>query len=403
MRSMWNKRKPVLLASFMVVILSLQGCSTLSEISYENGMISFTKREKSVSSEDTDEYAIIDKSMYLDTSLQSNEVSNEDKYTIYTVKRGDFVTEYSSLKAEPYYNSFYPVKYEYEVGTMIFENFTKGRFDYVQKGEVIAKVHNEIDLTKLDELKLKVERYKQRYEEAKSSYEKKKKEYERDFLTTSSALENMELQLDYDEFIYQWEETDQDWMNTIKDTQEMIDDYEAALKVTEIVAEYEGFIFYDYEHPLREGDTIKSGDTICNMIANENAYVTVDNSNQMLSYGNTVTAIFPNKEYKGVVVNPNVKATSENTRSDIAYIKLDCDLQTLFTTSSNINISYTTNSMKDVLIVDKQYVTYEDEIPYVTVLKEDGTLLKTTFKPGSTNNNYVWVFSGLSEGMQLIK
>ena len=58
--------------------------------------------------------------------------------------------------------------------------------------------------------------------------------------------------------------------------------------------------------------------------------------------------------------------------------------------------------MENVILIPKTAVTVDGDECFVTVLQEDGSLLKTEFIPGGSNAEYYWVFDGLNEGMNII-
>lgn len=404
MSYMLKIRNSLLIAGCIFSTILFQGCSALGNgmNNSDSGQVFRLGSKEKNEAENSDGYDLIDKSMYLDTDLLKKDTKTTSSYSTYEVTRGEFITNYDLLKGELYYPDLRMVNADYEKGTMIFEEYLIEQGQYVKVGDPIAKVHIELDTTELNELNLKLNRYQKRYREDQDKFERNKIEYNRRLKQQTTQAQNLDLRLEYEEFLNQWDNTKENWIATIEDTQEAIATYEDAKSMTELVSEEEGYLIYLSN--LREGVEIKNNDVICGILPDSSVYVKVDNSNQMLCYGCPVTVKFGANQiaYEGEVVSADPKTTSYDLYDEFAYILVHCNLEDVYSYRS-ATISYVAESMKDVLLVEKAAVTVEDDIPYVTVLNEDGTLLKTGFLSGGSNQNYYWVYSGLSEGMKLVK
>lgn len=399
-------RKILLVVGCFLSSVIVQGCSIVDQGKHDfedEKIVSFgTKEISSKEGTNVDDYDIIDQSMYLDTELLNKDSSTMSSYQIYEVTRGDFITSYDLIKGELYYPDVREVTCEYEKGTMIFEEYLVEQGQYVKVGDPIAKVHIELDTTELHELNLRLDRYQQRYEEDKTEFESREKEYSKRLQEKMTEAQSLQLQLEYEDYLNQWESTEEKWITTIEDTQEAIAVYEETQAMTELVSDVEGYLIQLAN--LYEGVEIKNDDVICSVVPNGAVYVKVENKNQLLSYGCPVTVKFGAKQitYDGQVVSVDSKTTSYDLYDEFAYILVNCNLEAVYSFRS-ATISYVAQSMKDVLLVDRTVVTVEDDIPYVTVLNEDGSFLKTGFIAGGVNQNYYWVYTGLSEGMKLVK
>ena len=399
-------RKILLVVGCLLSSVIIQGCSIVDQGKHDSEdekIVSFgTKEISSKEGTNVDDYDIIDQSMYLDTELLNKDSSTMSNYQIYEVTRGDFITSYDLIKGELYYPDVREVTCEYEKGTMIFEEYLVEQGQYVKVGDPIAKVHIELDTTDLHELNLRLDRYQQRYEEDKTEFESREKEYSKRLQQKMTEAQSLQLQLEYEDYLNQWESTEEKWITTIEDTQEAIAVYEETQAMTELVSDVEGYLIQLAN--LYEGVEIKNDDVICSVVPNGAVYVKVENKNQLLSYGCPVTVKFGAKQitYDGQVVSVDSKTTSYDLYDEFAYILVNCNLEAVYSFRS-ATISYVAQSMKDVLLVDRTVVTVEDDIRYVTVLNEDGSFLKTGFIAGGVNQNYYWVYTGLSEGMKLVK
>lgn len=398
-------KKQLIVISCVIGTVCLQGCSAipLTKNSSDSGQLLDIGTRKAVKNADVDEdsYEIVDRSMYLDTSVL-DETTSDSKYETFVVRRGEFTTTYENVKGQMYFPKMHEIKAQFGQGTMIFEKFLVEPYQYVKAGDPVANVHIELDTTQENDFTIHLKRYEQRYAEAKKAYQSSNEIYKKKLQETMTTIERMKLKLEYEDFLNQWEKTEKDWIQTMKDTQEAKEAYETAASQKHIVAEEDGYVLWKAE--LMEGSELKDGTSICGIMKEGNVYVSVNNKNQFLSYGCPVKVTFGAKKitYPGTVVSLDNKTASADLYTDDAYIKVDCKFKDVYQLY-NVTVSYVAQSMKNVLLVERDAVTLEDDIPYVKVQKEDGSICKTGFLAGGSNHDYYWVYSGLSEGMLLVK
>lgn len=384
----------------------MTGCSIIggsSNSSDAQQVLSFGSNKKSKKDNKKQSGDGTDDAMkYLDTQLLSQDITSENHYQTYQVIRGEFVTKYDSASGELYFPNLYSQKTEYEKGKMIFEQFVVEQGQYVKKGDPIADVHMELDTTELNELQLRLSRYYERLDADEKTFESKKKAYRARFYEKMTTAQSLQLRLEYDDFLLQWENAKKNWNKTIEDTKEAIDVYVKTKAIHQIEAGQDGYV--TFTSWIWEGTELKNGDVLCSIIPEGSVYLKMDNSNQLLNYGRKVTVSFgKGKEgYEGTVVSVDPKTTSYDLGDKSAYIKVACNLEDVYTFRT-ANVSYVAESMVDVLLVDRAAVTMENDIPYVTVREADGSLLKTGFFFGGSNQNYFWVYGGLSEGTTVVK
>ena len=69
---------------------------------------------------------------------------------------------------------------------------------------------------------------------------------------------------------------------------------------------------------------------------------------------------------------------------------------------NNLVLKGNLKTVENVIVIPKAAVEIEEDEYFVTVLKEDGSLLKTEFIPGGSNVESYWVLDGLTEGMRIV-
>lgn len=397
-------KKQTLLSFGLISMLLLQGCSLAqSGDGNENssGIFSFGSKKTVSSTEGNDEKSKVNVADYLDKEILNQTVSSEESYTTYTVTRGDFVTTYDMDQGEIYPYNATTITIECEQGTIYFKEYCVSLYQYVEKGDPIAKVYVELDTTQLNELKLNLERYEKRYQEAKDAQKEQDEDYKERFTKNMTAVERMKLQQEYDNFLFSWEQSCDNWEKLIEDTKKQIEDIEEAASTTEIISTGEGYIV-NLQRYIKEGDELSNGYVLAAVTDASPVYIKVD-GNGLYSYGSKVQVTWKGNgsKYEGTVVTLDPKTASYDMFSTDAAIRVDCTFADIGQ-SLYAGLSIVTRDVKDVLLVDRAAVTEEDSIPYVTVKNEDGSLCKTGFVAGGYNQDYYWVYSGLSEGMQLV-
>lgn len=397
-------KKQTLLSLGLVGMLLLQGCSvaqTGNGNGDSSGVLSFGSKKTVSSSEGSEEKSKVNIADYLDTELLNQTASTEDSYTSYTVTRGDFETTYDMDQGEVYPYNATLITSECDTGKVYFKEYCVSPYQYVQKGDPIAKVYVELDATQLSELKLNLERYEKRYQEAKDTHKEQDADYLERFAKDMTVVECLKLQQDYDNFNFSWEQSCESYEKSIEDTKEQIEDIEEAKIMTEVVSTVDGFVV-ELQRYINEGDELSNGYILASVIDPSPVYLKVD-GNGLYSYGSKVQVTWKGNgsKYEGTVVSLDSKTASYDMFNTDAFIRVDCSIEDIGQSLYG-GLSIVTRDMKDVLLVDRAAVTEENSIPYVTVKNEDGTLCKTGFVAGGYNQNYYWVFSGLSEGMQLV-
>lgn len=182
-------------------------------------------------------------------------------------------------------------------------------------------------------------------------------------------------------------------------------------KVTEIKAPYSGIItstgYYE------EGDILFTDAFICSLAAEENCFVVVEDKAGQLTVGNVANVEYmdyaaqSNAIAKGDVITVSSCAVSSELNVEAALIRVAPeDFSKMAGTRgdngwwsrASFTVTADIRTINDVLLVPKTAVTVENEIPYVTVLDENGKCVYKSFVAGGSDSSNYWVVDGLSEG-----
>lgn len=154
------------------------------------------------------------------------------------------------------------------------------------------------------------------------------------------------------------------------------------------------------------------------MIAeSSNCFLTVQNENQQLNYGNTVQVEYNDLnqvkcQTEGKVVTSGAAGLTAGLKSEAAYIKLPQEvLDVIVENTLQGNTDYYRNSqfevrteirkMSNVLLIPKQAVKEKNGNTYVYIKNSDGTVTAQSFIAGGSNQTEYWVLEGLEEGMTI--
>ena len=298
------------------------------------------------------------------------------------VKRGDFSSEFegSAFIAYPISDSVInPVSY----GTMYFTEYQVELFQTVKAGDVIAKVHVENDEAELLEKQLQLQRQTERMADAVEAGE------------SENLLAGRQKTIDK-------------LKNTIMEMQQDAD-------TVTITAQTDGIIFWLAD--LKAEDEIEQGAAIAMIAESSNCFLTVQNENQQLNYGNTVQVEYNDLnqvkcQTEGKVVTSGAAGLTAGLKSEAAYIKLPQEvLDVIVENTLQGNTDYYRNSqfevrteirkMSNVLLIPKQAVKEKNGNTYVYIKNSDGTVTAQSFIAGGSNQTEYWVLEGLEEGMTI--
>ena len=351
------------------------------------------------------ESSIVDKSMYLNTKVLDESVDNSSDLTTTTIKKGTFYNEFSS-KAELFFPNSKLIIAKSEYGDVVFEEFAVEEGAYVQKDDCIAKVHIESDSIGITQKELELQRLQESIVVKEAEWVIWDKETQDDIKKMTDHYEYEIALLNYHATVTLHDQERESILDSIADLEVIITDLKAAAQVSEIVAPITGFV-WELED-IASGDVLKQDISLSKVVMLDCIYLKVESASSLLTYGKQVDIIVKKGgdilSLTGEVISLSDMNLLKSMQTEAAYIKVEVDPNTVIGVGwvSLINVTAKTRKMDNVLLIEKDAVTVDNDITYVTVLEEDGSLVKKGFISGGNNNTYYWVLSGLEEGTKLV-
>lgn len=333
------------------------------------------------------------------------------QYTVYTLARDTFVEEMLSQKLGREFINTTAVIVDLEDHVYKLESYAVDYFDYVKEGDVIATFHVSIDEIAVEEAKQKLQRLQEQYQRAvlEREEEVKEREKERKELLlevkkqglTEECYEIKAFDLRTRQSELTWEYERQKKEQEVEDAQKELDKLVGSGSVYQVKAPVEGYVVFSSR--LIEGSSLSGSYNFCDILNGKDYYIRVERQGEQFGYGMSLSASTLFGEKTGRVVSAGSMALYGNLNAGDAIIRLDTDDTELSDSGDKSNtLQGNLRTVSNVLLVPKQAVTEENKEYFVTVLKEDGSLLKTEFIPGGSNDEFYWVMDGLEEGMQII-
>ncbi len=276
-----------------------------------------------------------------------------------TVIRKD-VTETSETRGYFVYPETKEQMVSLPYGTVIFDSFTVSEYEYVNEGDVIAKIHVEGDSLELTELELKLKRLTER----------NAPEAERERLSNK------------------------------------IEEIKKCYETTDIIAEASGIITSLAE--FSKGDTVNKNSVIISTANAENCYIAVQD-NDAFPFGCEVNitckASGVDISTVGTVVSLGKNTEDTALKSDFRLISTDRDtvrkmleIQGEYGNRMVITITREIKTFKDILAVPNSFVTVYGGAYKVRKVNGDGSVTECTFVSIGRDKDYYYCLYGLNEG-----
>lgn len=295
------------------------------------------------------------------------------------VKYGSFHGEFKEsgrLASAIVHDITNPVEY----GTTYFGEYKVNMLQHVEKGDVIATVRVAGDELSIQRKEQQLKRANERLADLRAAGEEDNKE----------AIEAK--------------------LEEISDIEEVLKELRADARTTEIKADVSGMITNMNEY---EPETILYKDSFLVEIADEaSIYISVEDPNNVLNYGNEVTVSFStwmgqDVTCTGTVANVRNAGLGKDLQSPFAMIMIDKkDLPNVVMARTEnwrdprpYVINAVTREMDNVLVVPRSAVTETNGVTYVNVMDEQGNVKACSFVAGGYDNTNYWIIEGLSEGM----
>jgi len=373
----------------------------------------------------------IAKEKYLKTNIaESGQQSIDKVYKVLTLEKGTYeeVADVQMLKRN--YINAPTVRLDVDGREVRFGEYAVQAMDNVEVGDVIATVHVEVDELELEEVKLRITRLQERYLAAEEQKNKDLQEIQKELMRIPQSYKSKILDVRYKQIERDWEYTKFNYETQIKEAKKELEELSRVGAVFEVKADRAGYVDIANRYP--SGKELRDGAYICHILDNTSVYTMVERQAEQFHYGMEVEmdtsvgrvparvvsggsyALYGNLEptraantggmtaieaaYEAVFGN-NVSAASSSATFLLDFGEDEPDENTSF---NKLMLQGNLKTIENVITIPVEAVTQQNEQYYVTVLKEDGSLLKTEMIPGGNNGDEYWVLEGLTEGMQIV-
>ncbi|MBQ8139248.1 MAG: hypothetical protein IJ195_07335 [Lachnospiraceae bacterium] len=269
-------------------------------------------------------------------------------------------------------------------GTVYLDEVLVSRYQKVEKGDVIARVHVVSDSVELQRSERELQRLNERLDTLVKEGEEDNK----------YAIKGVKKQ--------------------IYDKEDYIKELKKDASVTKIVAACEGIITEVTSKV--PGDLLGGDDSVARVASGNSCFILVEDEDGKLSFGNKVSVSYldpngQNKSVEGQVMTANAMSISKSLFSGYAIVQLPVDAIAEMAGSSRnadgwwsrvrVDVKANIRSMENVLIIPKKAVTDINGTPYVTVVDENGSRHMTSFIAGGSDSSNYWVVEGITEGTKI--
>lgn len=357
----------------------------------------------------------ISREEYLNVDALSTQAGQtlSGQYKIYTLQTGTFEETALNQTISRVYINTVAVRLETEEKYVRMGEYKANYMEYVEAGDVIATIYVERDEIAIEEAELKVSRLKEKLAQAEADMQKELAEQEKQKKELIAKLEKEGeptdgsevkiMDIRYQQSQLSWEYERQGYEQEIQDAEEALAKLKGKGDFFQITAPVAGYVIYDMKYV---SDCImEDGYYICDILADDTFYAGTDKQGELFGFGMPMTFTTLTGEVTGRVISGGTKALYGNLNTGQTVFALDYEgtnTAGIQTNNQSFVMKGNIRTVDNVVLVPKQAVTVADGEYFVTVLKEDGSLLKTEFIPGGSNDTYFWVWDGLTEGMQII-
>ncbi len=301
------------------------------------------------------------------------------------LEKGSFSTKYEE-KGSLGYPSSTSLKSGLSYGTAYFVEQLASNYQVVEKGDELMTIRVEPDTLQLNRQERSLQRAVERLNDMLEVDEDKQNED-----AIESAREN------------------------IADIQEKIAEIKADFATTTIRADRDGVIVWMAE--MEEDSLVHNWQTLYYIADEKTCYVEVDNANSLLNFGNEVSISYENHEGQvmsapGMTANISQIGLSSALQLEAALILVPSEYLTDMASSlwgsmdgwwnrNRFTVTATVRQMDNVVLVPRGAVWSKEGKTYVDVVREDGSVVATSFVAGGFDASNYWVMEGLEEGMEI--
>lgn len=348
----------------------------------------------------------IGKEEYLDLDALNNPKTetNQGNYKVLTLEKGTFAESALKQTLGRAYINIPTVELEVKEGEVKFgEYLIEGWMQSVESGDVIATIQTEVDELTIEEAELKLTRLKERYQKAETKLAEDLEDLKFERTITYNDYERFVIDVKCKQLQLDWEKAKRNYEKQIADASEKLSDLRESKNSTTVTAPVGGYVIFSTKHAA--GKEMENGDYICHILTSDDFYVQTSNQAEQFAFGMTVNFRNMDEVVEGTVISGGSPALYGNLDTGKATFSVgfsDTTPSTNWRQADDLVMEGNLKTVENVVLIPKQAVTVEDDNYYVTVLKEDGNLLKTEFIPGGSNSDQYWVYEGLEEGTQIV-
>lgn len=325
------------------------------------------------------------------------------QYQVYTLEKGTFTEEAMSQTLERAYINATIAYIELPCAEARFGEYAANYFTYVNEGDLLATFYADVDAIALEQAELELQRLEERYAQEEIDHNERAEELRVEQITEPNGYEKQVIGIEREQEELNWANTKRIYENSIEAAKETIKELEETGNVIEVYSPADGLAIPTKGYAT--GMEVKDGDYLCHIIPVDEYYVSADKRTDLYNFGMEMTFKTRAGAATGTVISADSKVLYGNLdENEVIFSIATSDTVTRDDLNASRGLAFEGNlkTVENVILVPKAAVTVEDDEYFVTVLKEDGSLLKTEFIAGGSNTDYYWVFEGLTEGMQII-
>jgi len=377
-----NKRTAIVLMLILVLLCTACGTSKTTSASGE-----------------------IAKENYLNTEALNQQGGQLEagQYQVYVLEKGTFVEEALGQTLERAYINATIAYAELPCEKARFGSYAASYFIYVEKGDLLATFYADVDTIALEEAELELQRLEERFVQAELDHIEKAEELVEKMTAEYNSYEDKVIEVERIQEELNWANTKRIYENKIENVKETIKELEETGNVIEVYSPADGLAV-----PIKgyaPGMEVKDGDYLCHVIPVDEYYVSTDKRTDLYNFGMEMTFKTRAGATTGTVISADSKVLYGNLDDhEVVFAIATSDTISQDDLNASRSLAFEGNAkvVENVILIPKAAVTVENDECFVTVLQEDGSLLKTEFIAGGSNADYYWVFDGLSEGMKII-
>ncbi len=354
-----------------------------------------------------------DISQVLNMNAVSGSVSGaEDVYKVVDVTMGD-ISEVSAARGFVTLPVQYEVSHDYEIGTVVFKNYTITTFgsSLVEKDQLLVALEMYADPHAAEDARLKYEKATYNYETNLEKKDKALADLLNDINNEPNIYQKQILELDYEVALNEYNEYVAEQTAYIEELEKTLNIYTQESGEIYVTAPISGIFqkrYTENDGVLSNGTTIPAGTMLGIISSFEEVFIDIYARNASdFKFGQTVeikfTSAVPAITLTGRVISaPNILQNVTSNRVTIEITSAFPEVTSLSNSVlNNASVLATHNYVQNgILIPSSALSEARGNIGTVNVL-ENGIIVKKQVKYGYKGSDYAWILEGLEVGQQV--